>query len=54
MTTYIFPLLALVVLCAFWAIFQVWLSRNDPDSNRRPSKCGGCGRQEQCGEDRSA
>jgi len=46
MTTYIFSLLGLVALCVFWAIFQQWLGRHDPDSHERPAKCGGCN--EQC------
>ncbi|NCF15582.1 MAG: hypothetical protein GWP62_09765 [Gammaproteobacteria bacterium] len=48
LTTYILPLLAVVALCAFWAIFQLWLSRHDPDAERRSLKCGGCGRQGEC------
>jgi len=46
MTTYIFSLLGLVALCVFWAIFQQWLSKQDPDGQERPAKCGGCN--EQC------
>ena len=48
MTTYLYPLLAVVLLCAFWAIFQVWLARHDPDAKTRSLKCGGCGRQDEC------
>jgi hypothetical protein len=48
MTNYIFPLLSVVALCAFWAIFQVWLSRHDPDAKTTSRKCGGCGRQDEC------
>jgi hypothetical protein len=48
MTTYIFPLLAVVALCAFWAIFQLWLERHDPDAQKRSQKCGGCGRKDEC------
>lgn len=46
--TYIFPLLAIVALCAFWAIFQIWLFKRDPDAERRSQKCGGCGSDGQC------
>lgn len=48
MTNYLLPLLAIVLLCACWAIFQLWLQRQDPDSAERPTKCGGCGRQDDC------
>lgn len=50
MTTYFLPLLFVVVLCAFWAIFQVWLSRHDPDAKTTSTKCGGCARQDDCGD----
>jgi hypothetical protein len=46
MTTYIISLLGLVALCVFWAVFQQWLSKQDPDGQERPAKCGGCN--EQC------
>lgn len=42
LTTYLFPLLAVVGLCAFWAVFQMWLFRHDPDAERRSQKCEGC------------
>ena len=48
MTTYIFPLLTVVALCAFWAVFQLWLERHDPDALKRSQKCGGCGRKDEC------
>jgi hypothetical protein len=48
MMTYFFPLLSVVALCAFWAIFQVWLSRRDPDAKTTSPKCGGCVRQDEC------
>jgi hypothetical protein len=48
MTTYFLPLLALIALCAFWAIFQSWLSRHDPDAKARSLKCGACARKEEC------
>lgn len=47
-TTYFLPLLAVVLLCAFWAIFQMWLARHDADAKSRSLKCGGCGRQDEC------
>ena len=42
MTNYLIPLLAVVLLCAGWAVFQVWLSRHDPEANQRLRKCGDC------------
>jgi len=48
MTSYLFPLLAIIALCAFWAIFQLWLEKHDPDARTRADKCGGCGRQTEC------
>jgi len=48
MMTYFFPLLAVIALCAFWAIFQLWLEKHDPDARTRSEKCGGCGRQNEC------
>jgi len=48
MTTYLLPLLSVIALCVFWAIFQVWLSKHDPDAKTRSAKCGGCGRQDEC------
>jgi len=50
MTTYFFPLLSVIALCAFWAIFQVWLSGHDPDANTTSRKCGACGRQDECAD----
>ena len=41
-------LLAVVVLCAFWGIFQLWLEKHDPDVKTRAQKCGGCGRRDEC------
>ena len=48
LTTYAIPLLAVVALCAFWAVFQTWLFKYDPDAEHRSLKCGGCGSQRQC------
>jgi hypothetical protein len=48
MTSYLLPLIAIVLLCAFWALFQQWLSRIDPDAKERSLKCGGCGRRREC------
>ncbi|MGB5333418.1 MAG: hypothetical protein WBM80_06015 [Woeseiaceae bacterium] len=48
MMTYILSLLALILLCGLWAVFQLWLSRHDPDAKARSLKCGGCGRQDEC------
>lgn len=47
-TTYLVPLLVLVLLCGLWAVFQLWLSRHDPDAKTKSLKCGGCGRQDDC------
>ena len=48
LTTYVLPLLAVVALCAFWAVFQAWLFKHDPDAEQRSTKCGGCGATQQC------
>lgn len=48
LTTYALPLLAVIALCAFWAIFQIWLFKHDPDAKRRSQKCGGCSRKNEC------
>ena len=48
MMTYLYSLLAVILLCAFWALFQVWLSGQDPDAEARSLKCGGCGRRNEC------
>jgi len=48
LTSYLLPLLAVVLLCACWAGFQIWLSRHDPDAKARSLKCGGCGRKDDC------
>ncbi len=42
MTSYIYALLGLVTLCVFWAAFQLWLRKHDPDTAERSNKCGGC------------
>jgi hypothetical protein len=46
--TYLYALLAIVGLCAFWAVFQLWLAKQDPDLGERSQKCGGCGRRNEC------
>ena len=48
LSTYLIPLLAVVALCAFWAIFQLWLSKHDPDAETKSSKCGACGHKDEC------
>ena len=50
MMTYAIPLIAIVLLCAGWAVFQLWLLRHDPDINRRSLKCGECGCEKPCDE----
>ena len=42
MTQYLVPLLAIAVLCAGWAVFQLWLSKHDPELAARANKCGNC------------
>ena len=42
MMTYVYALLGLVVLCVFWAVFQLWLGTKDPETAERGNKCGGC------------
>jgi hypothetical protein len=39
---FLLPLLAMIALCAGWAVFQIWLSRHDPDANRCLRNCGSC------------
>ena len=55
-TTYILPLLSVALLCALWAVFQLWLAGKDPEVATRTSKCGACGRRGDCeaAEDSSA
>ena len=50
MLNYLIPLLAIILLCAFWAVFQLWLSRRDPDAARRMQKCGNCACETPCEE----
>lgn len=40
--TYLAGLLAMVTLCAAWAVFQIWLSRHDPEANQCLRRCGDC------------
>ena len=42
MSHYLVALLAIVVLCAGWGIFQLWLSKHDPELAERANKCGNC------------
>ena len=51
MTSYLLPLLAIVALCAAWAVFQQWLAAHDPDAKRRSLKCGACSRKDECGDE---
>ena len=55
-TTHMLPLLSVALLCALWAVFQLWLAGQDPDVTTRTSKCGACGRRDDCDavEDSSA
>ena len=48
MTGYLLPLLAIVALCAAWAVFQLWLDKHDPEAKQRSLKCGACKRKEDC------
>ena len=52
MTGYLLPLLAIVVLCGAWAVFQIWLDRHDPEAKRRSLKCGACSRRDECGDEK--
>lgn len=51
MLGYLYPLLAIIVLCSLWAIFQLWLNKVDPDNQTasHESVCGGC--EEPCGRE---
>ena len=40
--TYLAGILSFVALCAAWGVFQVWLSKHDPEANQRLRKCGDC------------
>ena len=42
MINYLLALIAVVALCAAWAVFQVWLSRHDPEANQCLRRCGDC------------
>ena len=50
MMNYLVPLLVIVALCAGWAVFQLWLSRHDPDVAERMQKCGNCSCDTPCEE----
>jgi hypothetical protein len=56
MLGYLYPLLAIIVLCALWAAFQLWLNKVDPDNqtnvtyrDQLEGTCGGC--EEPCGKE---
>jgi hypothetical protein len=40
---HVLAILALVVLCGAWVLFQRWLGRVDPDGQTIEDRCGGCG-----------
>lgn len=42
MSHYLVALLAIIVLCAGWGVFQLWLSKHDPELAERANKCGNC------------
>jgi hypothetical protein len=47
MLIHLWSVIALVILCAGWVLFQHWLKRVDPNGNHieRPSRgCGACTR----------
>ena len=50
MTSYLLPLFTIVALCAVWAVFQLWLDKQDPDAKRRSLKCGACSRKDDCAD----
>ena len=55
MTSYLLPLLAIIALCAAWAVFQLWLEKHDPDAHKKRSlKCGACSRKDDCADPQRA
>ena len=48
MMGYVAPLFAIVLLCGCWALFQVWLARQDPELHSRSLKCGNCNCDDEC------
>ena len=52
MITYLYVLIAFIALCVFWAGFQLWLTKHDPELGKRSLKCGNCGCDKQCDEGR--
>ena len=42
MTQYLGALFAVVVLCAAWGMFHLWLAKHDPELAERANKCGNC------------
>ena len=51
---YLLALLAVVLLCAGWAIFQLWLSRHDAETAQRLNKCGNCSCDKQCEQEETS
>ncbi|MCU7938190.1 MAG: hypothetical protein KZQ64_07435 [gamma proteobacterium symbiont of Bathyaustriella thionipta] len=48
MMTHILSLIALIVLCVLWIVFQQWLAKQDPKYKGYQAGCGGCSRS--CGD----
>lgn len=43
MLGYFYALLTMILLCAFWAGFQLWLNKVDPENQtNKESSCSGC------------
>jgi hypothetical protein len=38
----VISLLGIVALRVFWAVFQLWLKKTDPDVAEQCNRCGGC------------
>lgn len=51
MLNYLIGLAAIVILCGGWAVFQVWLSRHDPEAAGRINRCGNCSCERHCEAD---
>ena len=48
MVSYVIALLAIIALCAGWGVFQLWLTRHDPEAGKRMEKCGNCACETPC------